>query len=216
MCFNRIRRLTAAVLVITALVMACVPAASASGQLPADICAQFGSVEITDTVSWGNPESFWFVLVRTPDRLNRLLLFCPENGAWNLRLQAEPASLPQGEGRVRIVITDQMQDFVNNRTVPGPVLMVLQYGTGPDESSVMRYYAFLPSASGEWELFHAFFLEEQMHLDIGEGAVVFRAAEGGSEAVQSVPVHMERNLARIDLDALPRTPEEARGLLPDP
>ena len=96
------------------LLLCCAFPARASQQLPTDIRIQFGNVEIVDTACWEGPESTWFVLVRTPDKMNRLLCYTRENGTWIQRFQTSSA-VPQGPERVRIVITDKVQDFVNDR-----------------------------------------------------------------------------------------------------
>ena len=87
----------------------CRQTAEASGQLPLDIRARFGGIEITDTAYWDSPESTWFVLIRTPDRTNILLCFVLENGTWTQKFQTDTA-VPQGEDRVSILFTDQVKE----------------------------------------------------------------------------------------------------------
>ena len=128
---NSIKRFAALVLALGFL--CCAHAAQAtSAQLPLDIKAQFGSIEITDTAYWDSPGSTWFVLVRTPDGVNRLLCYVLENGVWTQKFQTA-AAMPQGKNRIKIYVTDKVLDLANDRTIPGPVLIVMQYGTGEHE-----------------------------------------------------------------------------------
>ena len=189
----------------------CGPAsAQASGQLPTDIRAQFGGIEITDTAYWDSPGSTWFVLIRTPDRVNRLLCYTLEGGAWTQQFQTS-AAVPQGDGRVRILFSDQVKEITGSDTVIKPVLSVLQYGTGPDEPSMRLQLEFMRSASGIWNLFRAVFSDEQMCLDIDEDNVAFRpAADPDSDRLQTVTVTLERDLRHMNLAEIPKTPEQAQ------
>ena len=211
---NNIKRLAALVLAFGFL--CCAHAAQAtSAQLPLDIKAQFGSIEITDTAYWDSPGSTWFVLIRTPDGVNRLLCYVPENGAWTQKFQTA-AAMPQGKNRVRLYVTDKVLDFANDRTIPGPVLIVMQYGTGEHESSIMAHYGFVRSDPETWTLVNAFFQEEQTHLDIREDSVTFRTpVDQDHDIRKTIPLHMERDLRKIDFTGIPRTAEQAKELLPD-
>ena len=191
------------------------PAARAGGQLPLDIRAQFGAIEIVDTAQWDGNGSTWFVLVRTPDHVNRLLCYTLENGAWTQQFQTA-AALPQGDGRVRIVITDRSQDFTLNRVTGGPILLIMQYGTGEYESSVIQHHAFARSENGEWLLFSAFFTEEQWNVAIDENEVIYhKPMDRDQNEFHTVPVRLERNLRHADLTAVPRTPEAAEAKIPE-
>ena len=211
---NNIKRLAA--LVLALVFLCCVHAAQAtSAQLPLDIKAQFGSIEITDTAYWDSPGSTWFVLVRTPDGVNRLLCYVLENGTWTQKFQTA-AAIPQGENRVRLYVTDKVLDFANDRTIPGPVLVVMQYGTGEDEASSMAQYGFVRSDPETWTLFNAFFWEEQTHLDIEADSATFRTpVDQDHDIRKTIPLRMERDLRKIDFTGIPRTAEQAKELLPD-
>ena len=187
--------------------------AQASKQLPADIRCQFGSIHITDTTYWDGNGNTWFLLIRTPDHVNRLLCYTLENGTWMQRIQTSEA-VPQGEERVRIVITNQVQDFVTNRTITGPILMIMQYGSGEYESSVMLHYAFRRNESGEWQLFSATFQEEQVHLDFEEDSITFRTPiDQDHYAFHTVQGSFERDLRHVRFPEIPRTPEQAQEIL---
>jgi hypothetical protein len=206
----RKKQFRAAVLLGLALLICRLPAARASGQLPADIRAQFGGIEITDSAYWDSPGSTWFVLIRTPDRVNRLLCYTLESGTWTQQFQTS-AAVPQGDGRVRILFSDQIKEITGSGTVIKPVLTVLQYGIGPDEPSMQLQLEFMRSASGIWNLFRAVFSDEQMCLDIDEDIVAFRpAAEPDSDRLQTVTVTLERDLRHMNLAEIPKTPEQAQ------
>ena len=210
MHLNRKKQIRAAVLLGLALLICRLPAARASGQLPADIRAQFGGIEITDSAYWDSPGSTWFVLIRAPDRVNRLLCYTLESGAWTQQFQTS-AAVPQGDGRVRILFSDQVKEITGSGTVIKPVLTVLQYGTGPDEPSMRLQLEFMRSASGIWNLFRAVFSDEQMCLDIDEDNVAFRpAADPDSDRLQTVTVTLERDLRHMNLAELPKIPEQAQ------
>ena len=210
MCLNRKKHIRAAILLGLALLICSFPAVRASGQLPTDIRVQFGGIEITDAAYWGSPGSTWFVLIRTPDRINRLLCYTLENGIWTQKFQTGTA-VPQGDGRVRILFTDQEKELTDNGTVTKPILTVMQYGTGTEELSVRLQAEFMRSVSGVWNLVRAEFAEEQTHLDILEDTVIFRPA-GGQETdrPEAIPYILERDLSRIDLSEIPKNPEQAR------
>lgn len=210
MHLNRKKQIRAAVLLGLALLICRLPAAQASGQLPADIRAQFGGIEITDSAYWDSPGSTWFVLIRTPDRVNRLLCYTLESGAWTQQFQTS-AAVPQGDGRVRILFSDQVKEITGSGTVIKPVLTVLQYGTGPDEPSMRLQLEFMRSVSGIWNLFRAVFSDEQMCLDIDEDNVAFRpAADPDSDRLQTVTVTLERDLRHMNLAEIPKIPEQAQ------
>ena len=210
MHLNRKRLIRAAALLGLALLVCRLPAARAAGQLPTDIRAQFGGIEITDTAYWDSPGSTWFVLIRTPDQTNRLLCYTLGNGTWTQKFQTSTA-VPQGDGRVRILFSGREKEITVSGTVTKPVLTIMQYGTGTDEPSVRLQAEFLRSVSGEWNLVRAEFAEEQMHLDILEDTVIFRSeADQETSRPEMVPCTMDRDLRSIDLSEIPKTPEQAR------
>ena len=138
-----------------------------------------------------------------------------ENGVWTQKFQTA-AAIPQGENRVRLYVTDKVLDFANDRTIPGPVLIVMQYGTGEHESSIMAHYGFVRSDPETWTLVNAFFQEEQTHLDIREDSVTFRTpVDQDHDIRKTIPLRMERDLRKIDFTGIPRTAEQAQELLPD-
>ena len=208
MCLNRKKQIRAAILLGLALLICSFSAARASGQLPTDIRAQFGGIEITDAAYWDSPGSTWFVLIRTPDRINRLLCYTLENGTWTQKFQTS-AAVPQGDGRVQILFSGQEKEITGSDTVTKPILTVMQYGTGADELSIQFQAEFLRSVSGVWNLVRAEFTEEQMHLDILDDTLIFRSADDQApEQPETIPYTMERDLRWIDLLKIPKTPEQ--------
>ena len=201
-------RIRAAVLCSVLLTVFCLHGARGTPQLPLDIKAQFGGIEIAEAVCWENSGSTWFLLVRTPDKVNRLICYVLENGLWTQKFQTT-AALPQGDGKVRLAITGQVQDFAMDRTVTGPILMILQYGTGEEENAVSAHYAFLRSEEGIWELFRAFFAEEQTFVYIDADTVTFRTPVDQDRSVlRTVPAQIKRDLRETAFSEIPRTPEE--------
>ena len=93
-------------LLVLALLLCVLSPAQASAQLPTDIRAQFGGIEITGTAYWDTPGSTWFVLIRTPDKVNRLLCYTLQNGSGLQECQAADA-VPQGEVTFRILFSDR-------------------------------------------------------------------------------------------------------------
>ena len=195
---------------VLAAVLAC--SALASGQLPLDIRARFGSIEITDTAYWDSPESTWFVLIRTPDGTNMLLCFVLERGMWTQKFQTD-AAIPQGSGRVRILFSGRVRESANGRDSVQPILMITQYGTGDGEASAEVQEEFLRSSGGEWNLIRAYFAKEQVSLEISEDAVTFSSpAAQDPEQKRTVRIETERDLRRLDLGRIPLSPEEAESL----
>ena len=191
--------------------------ATTKSPLPQEISDCFINDEIldqADLTGFGS-DNCWFVLVRTPDGVNHLVCYVLEDGTWTQKFQTA-AAMPQGKNRVKIYITDKVEDFVNNRIIRGPVLAVMQYGTGEHESGIMAHYGFVRSDPETWTLFSAFFWEEQTDLDIEEDSVTFRTpVDQYHDDRKTVPLHMERDLKKIDFTEIPRTAEQAKKLLPD-
>ena len=201
------KRIRTALLLGLLLAALCMQGAQATQQLPLDIKAQFGGIHIVESVCWEGSGSTWFLLLRTPDKVNRLICYVLENGLWTQKFQTS-AALPQGDGRVRLVITNQVQDFSMDRIITGPILMILQYGTGEKENAVIAHYAFLRSEEGIWELFRAFFSEEQVYVYIDEDTLTFRTpVDQDHSSIRTVPACMERDLRKVDFTEIPRTPE---------
>ena len=195
-------------LLVLSLLLCGLPAVQASTQLPTDIRAQFGSIEITGTAYWDTPGSTWFVLIRTPDRVNRLLCYTLQNGTWTQEFQAAE-SVPQGEGTVRILFSDREKEIIDGQPVIRPVLMITQNGTGGDESRMIRQYEFLRSAAGEWNLVRAFFPDGPLRLEFGDGILSFQLPDSR----QAVPWTSSRDLRGISLAELPETPDQALQLI---
>ena len=186
--------------------------AFASGQLPLDISARFGGIEITDTAYWDSPDSTWFVLIRTPDRTNMLICFVLEKGTWMQKFQTD-AALPQGDGKVRILFSDRVRESADGRESVQPILTIIQAGTGDGEASINVQTEFLRSSSGEWNLIRAYFAEEQICLEISEDTVTFSSRTGQDPAEShTVQTGIERDLRRVDLAGIPRSLEEAKLL----
>ena len=195
-------------LLVLSLLLCVLSPAQASAQLPTDIRAQFGSIEITGTAYWDTPGSTWFVLIRTPDKVNRLLCYTLQNGTWIQEFQAAE-SVPQGEGTVRILFSDREKDIIDDQPVIRPVLMITQNGTGEDESRMIRQYEFLRSAAGEWNLVRAFFPDGPLHLEFGDGILSFQLPD----SLQAVPWTSSRDLRGISLAGIPETPNQALQLI---
>ena len=208
MRFFPIRHIRSVLLLVLALLLCGLPAAQASAQLPTDIRAQFGGIEITGTAYWDTPGSTWFVLIRTPDRVNRLLCYTLQNGTWTQEFQTAE-SVPQGEGAVRILFSDREKEIIDGQPVICPVLMITQNGTGKDESRMIRQYEFLRSASGEWDLIRAFFPDGPLRLEFSDGIISFQLPDG----LQAVPWTSSRDLRGISLSELPETPDQALQLI---
>lgn len=203
-----IRHIRTVLLLVLALLLCVLSPAQASAQLPTDIRAQFGSIEITGTAYWDTPGSTWFVLIRTPDRVNRLLCYTLQNGTWTQEFQTAE-SVPQGEGTVRILFSDREKEIIDDQMVVRPVLMITQNGTGEDESRMIRQYEFLRSASGEWNLVRAFFPDGPLRLEFGDGILSIQFPDG----LQSVPWASARDLCGISLAGIPETPDQALQLI---
>ena len=203
-----IRHIRSVLLLVLALLLCVLSPAQASAQLPTDIRAQFGGIEITGSAYWDSPGSTWFVLIRTPDKVNRLLCYTLENGTWVQEFQAVE-SVPQGEGAVRILFSDHEKEITDGRPLIRPVLMITQNGTGEDESRMIRQYEFLRSAAGEWNLVRAFFPDGPLHLEFGDGILSFQLPD----SLQAVPWTSSRDLRGISLAELPETPDQALQLI---
>lgn len=183
--------------------------AKATEQLPADIRAQFGSVEITEAAFLDGSEKIWFVLVRTPDRMNRLLCYRLESGTWIQRFMTSDA-VPQGEGRISLRMTVSAQFYTDGHASSRPVLEILQYGTGSQSDSVLQRLSFLLSDSGVWTLFHASFAGQDMTLKVEENALTFTTLPWMDRyESHTVEVRIERDLRRVVWEDIPRNMEQA-------
>ncbi len=180
----------------------------AEEQLPAEIKTALAGMEITKTASWEGPGGTWFILIRTPEGMNVLLCFELQDGRWLQRFQTS-AAVPQGEAGVkRLLITDQVRDFVYDCTWLGPILMILTDDGG--------YTGYQRSDAGQWNLFKAFYLDEQVHLDFDEASITYRTPiDQDHDRFETVQGSFERDLTKVDINTIPRSPQQARELLKD-
>ncbi len=188
------------------LIVGCVYSANAAEQLPEEIRNVLSGAEITHSAFWDSPGSTWFVLTHTSDGTNILLCFEQHDGGWVQSFHTSTA-VPQGNVSVRLIhITDKVQDFVYNRTWPGPVLMILM-----DDGS---YTSYQRSDSGQWNLFKVFYQNEQIYLDFDEESIIYRTPiDQDHSKYETVYGSFERDLRKIDLNCIPRTPAQAQIIL---
>lgn len=199
-----------AVLLGLILLSGCICAVRAENQLPDEIRGALTGLEITGSAYWDNPGSTWFVLVRTPDGTNMLVCFVLSNGAW-VQAFHTAAAIPQGDGRVRIHFTDKSISFSEpSHSRTGPILLIMQYGTGLYKNSVKVHTSFLRSDTGIWECFHAFFQDEQSSLYYYEDSISFHTPlDQDHDEVHTVKGDFERDLRTLDFNSIPRTWEQA-------
>ena len=197
-----------AVLIGMILIIGMICPVQAGEQLPAEIKSALTGMEISQTAYWESPGSTWFVLIRTPDRMNMLLCFELHDGNWIQSFHTSTA-VPQGKISVeRLHITDKVQDFVYNRTWPGPILMILTDDGG--------YTSYQRSDSGQWNLFKVFYLDEQIHLDFDDESVTYCIPiDQDHNKFETVYGSFERDLKKIDINAIPRSPQQAQEVLND-
>ena len=106
----------------------------------------------------------------------------------------------------RLHITDQVRDFEYNRTWPGPILIILT-----DDGS---YTSYQRSDSGRWELFRVFFQGEQVCMDFDDESVTFRTPiDQDHSRVETVYGSFERDLRKVDINTIPRSPRQAQEML---
>ena len=184
----------------------CVCPVLAEQPLPADIRYSMSGMEILHSAYWQSPGGTWFVLIRTPNGMNMLLCFELRDGVWVQSFHTS-AAVPQGKAGVkRLYITDKVQDYVYNKTAFGPILLILTDDGG--------YYSFQRSDSGQWNLFKVFYQEEQVHLDFDDESVKFRTpVDQDHSRIETVQGVFERDLRKVDLNRIPRSPQQALELL---
>lgn len=178
----------------------------ADQQLPEEIRNILSGAEITHSAFWENPGSTWFVLIRTADEANILLCFTENGNQWIQSFHTSTA-VPQGKDDIKLIhITDKLQDFVYNRTWPGPILMILT-----DDGS---YTSYQRSDSGQWNLFKVFFQNEQVYLDFDDDSITYRTPiDQDHSKIETVYGNFERDLRKTDLNCIPRTPAQAQKVL---
>ena len=179
--------------------------AQAADPLPAEIRDSIAEMQILKTAYWDSPGSTWFVFARTPYGANMLLCFVQEGGSW-VRSFYTVDAVPQGEDVIKyLFITDKVIDFRDNQTrvIPGPILALSE--TSGCRTSYRR------DDAGQWKLYDAFWLKEQMSLDFSDDGIVFRSPiDQDHDRVETVHGRFERDLRKVDYDAIPRTPQQAR------
>ena len=187
------------------LIVRCVCSASAVEQLPEEIRNVLSGAEITHSAFWDGPGSTWLVVIRTPDQTNTLVCFEQHDNRWIQRFHTNTA-VPQGNVGVKLIhITDKVQDFVYNRTSPGPVLMILM-----DDGS---YTSYQRSDSGQWNLFKVFYQNEQVYLDFEDESIIYRTPiDQDHSKFETVYGNFERDLRKTDLNSIPRTPVQAQKM----
>ena len=193
-----------AVLIGLMLTLGFVCSAPAENLLPEEIQETIGDLTVVKTVYWDSPESTWFVLARTPYEANILLCFVQEDNSW-VRSFHTVAAVPQGENAVKLLyITKAVQDFINNRTTPGPILIIL------DRDG--NYTSYQRSDSGQWNLLYVFWHDEQVYLEYSDDSVTFRTPADREGHRQSVTVQgtFERDIRNVDINTIPRSPQQAQ------
>jgi len=188
------------------LMIGCACSSYADEQLPEEILNALSGKEITHSAFWNGPGSTWFVVIRTPDETNILLCFELRGSGWVQSFHTS-AAVPQGNiGIARIFITDKVQDFTYNRTWPGPVLLILT-----DDGS---YTSYQRSDSGQWNLLKVFYQNEQVYLDFDDESIIYRTPiDQDHNKFETVYGNFERDLRRIDLNDIPRTPAQAKTVI---
>lgn len=188
------------------LIVGCVCSSCAENRLPEEIRNVLSGAEVTHSTFWEGPGSTWFVVIRAPDGTNILLCFEQHESGWVQSFHTSTA-LPQGKAGVKLIrITDKVQDFVYDRTWQGPILMILTDDGG--------YTSYQRSDSGQWNLFKVFYLDEQVHLDFDGDSIIFRTpVDQNHDKFETVSGSFERDLRKIDLNDIPRTPAQAQKML---
>ena len=192
--------------ILAGLVLAVVSVCAAQAeQLPTEILDSIEELQILKTAYWDAPGSTWFVFARTPYGANMLLCFMQEGGSW-VRSFYTVDAVPQGDDVIGyLFITDKVTSFRNNRTrvIPGPFLVL-------SETNGCRT-AYRRDDAGQWNLYNAFWLKEQMSLDFSDDGIEFRSPiDQDHDRVETVPGRFERDLRKVVYDAIPRTPQQAR------
>ncbi len=152
-------------------------------------------------------------MVHTPDKKNTLLCFTQSNGAWIQNFHTS-AAVPQGNGKVFMYITDKVTSIYPNRSRSGPILMLMQNGTGIYENGVHIHTSYLRSDSGRWELFDAFFWEEQARLEFEDGSFDFLITiDQDHDEFHTFTGTFDRDLRTMDFSSIPRTLKQAPELM---
>lgn len=188
------------------LLLGCSFSAYAEEPLPDAIRDKLSGAKITHSAFWNGPDSTWFILIRTPEEKNLLLCFEQQDSKWVQSFQTS-AAVPQGNvGVEALVITDKVRDFVYNRTLQGPILVILTDDGG--HTSYQR------SESGQWNLITVFFFDEQIHLDFDEESVTYRTLiDQDHDQFETVYGSFERDLEKVDINTIPRSPHQAKEAL---
>ena len=194
------------ILIILTWIVGCACSASAAELLPEEIRNRLAGTEITHSAFWDSPDSIWFVLVRTPDGTSILICFEQRDSKWVQSFHTS-AAVPQGKPGIQMIhITDKVQDSVYNRTWQGPILMILT-----DDGS---YTSYQRCGSGQWNLFKVFLFDEQCYLDFDDESIIYRTPiDQNQSRFETVYGSFERDLRKIDLKCIPRTPEQAQKML---
>ena len=188
------------------LIIGTICTAQAEEQLPAEIKNAFSGMEIVKATYWEEPGSTWFVLVNKPDGTNILFCYEKKDGSW-IQSFHTAAAVPAGKDSVEwLRFTDKLVSFSDNCEYPGPILLIFE--NDGDYTTYQR------SDSGEWKLFRTFWLKEQMYLIFNDDSVIFRIPiDQDHEKRVLVQGSFERDLRKVDINAIPRTPEQAQVLL---
>ena len=186
------------------LILLALSVSAGAEELPAEIrnALDGNRMEILKTAGWQNPGPAWFVLVRTPDGTNLLLCFEEADGRWVQRFHTA-AAVPQGKTAVDyLYVSEQSQSFVYNKIWQGPILLI-----SCDNGD---FFAYERTAPGQWDLLSAFYLEEQVHVDFIDGEVKYRTPiDQNNNRIITVRVPLERDLRKVDITRIPKTPEAA-------
>lgn len=211
------KRCLFSVCIALVLLIACLEVSPAEETLPSEIRNYFSGsslngAEITETAhltDHGN-SSCRFVLVRTKDGSNAVYCFKLQNGTWVHSFHTKSA-IPQGKNRVKIYLSDHMEDGATDKNYPGPILVVCQLDK--EEKYTQLFTGYQLSSCGKWNLFRIWSYGDYGSMVLDDGHITYFGDADDNKIVGTAYGTFQRDLRYVSLSAVPKTLKEARQKL---
>lgn len=185
---------------LASLLLCCLFPAGAEELLPPELLSAVKPAAAVSSAAWyEGSESTWFIAARDDDGTNVLHGFILREGLCVDRF-VTAAALPQGEGAIRLYMTDGAWDLSGEpRYVAGPILLITQ--CAPDNQSVLRKTAFRRDESGAWLLLSLTDSPSGTYLSVDDGMVTcdVPGGKGQMNALPPVPCTFDTELRTFSL-----------------
>ena len=186
---------------------------ASEAELPEAVLAALGGAQILSDARWEGADPAWFIAAEKDDNTQVLYCFFRSDGLWTESFHTDRV-IAQDLGKAKVHISDVSYDFVLNRTLEGPNLILTQSGAGESDGEE-RVVCFQRDENGVWKLVSGFSHSGQITMSVeGETATFFVPKDkADSETIGSVRLPFSTDLRDVSAEDLPITVQQALELI---